>query len=145
MLEWKQDGDSDVEFSCIACSFVGKKRKKETSTCLVALGTDAGEVFAINAKDGEMKWKSSGHHKGRIAALSFANKGRKLCVISTDGTTCEMNSETGELLKEIKISKKYISSSVYFSDDKILVAASSKIRLLSLDDGEELLKFSTDA
>ncbi|GKA72083.1 small-subunit processome, Utp12 [Tanacetum coccineum] len=145
LAEWKQDGDSDVEFSCIACSFVGKKRKKETSTCLVALGTDAGEVFAINAKDGEMKWKSSGHHKGRIASLSFANKGRKLCVISTDGTTCEMNSETGELLKEMKISKKYISSSVYFSDDKILAAASSKIRVLSLEDGEELLKFSTDA
>lgn len=53
----------------------------------------------------------------RIAALSFANKGRKLCAISTDGTTCEMNSETGELLKEMKISKKLISSSVYFSGE----------------------------
>ncbi|PWA97658.1 small-subunit processome, Utp12 [Artemisia annua] len=145
LAEWKQDGDSDVQFSCIACSFVGKKRKKETSTCLVALGTDGGEVFAINAKDGEMKWKSSGHHHGRIAALSFANKGRKVCAISTDGTTCELNSESGELQKEFRISKKYTSSSVYLSDDKILAAASSKIRVLSLEDGEELLKFSTDS
>ncbi|KAJ9559516.1 hypothetical protein OSB04_004676 [Centaurea solstitialis] len=165
LAEWKHpDGESDVQFSCIACSFVGKKRRKENGTCLVALGTDDGEVFVINATAAERKWKSSGHHQGydnidikiRIAALSFANKGRKICVISTDGTTCEMDSETGELLKETKISKKYISSSVYiygecsehldvvFYDDKILAAANTKIRVLGLEDGEELLKFSTD-
>ncbi|XP_024973092.1 WD repeat-containing protein 43 isoform X2 [Cynara cardunculus var. scolymus] len=120
------------------------EKRKEKGTCLVALGTDDGEVFTINATAAEMKWKSSGHHHGRIAALSFANKGRKLCVISTDGATCEMNSESGELLKETKISKKYISSAVYFSDDKILAAANTKIRVLSLEDGKELLKFSTD-
>ncbi|KAL7616693.1 uncharacterized protein LOC111909561 isoform X1 [Lactuca sativa] len=146
LAEWKQsDGDSVAQFSCIACSFVGKKRRKENSTCLVALGTDDGEVFTINATSAELKWKSSGHHHSRIAALSFANKGRKLCAISTDGTTCEMNSETGELLKEMKISKKLISSSVYFSDDKILAASNTKIKVLNLEDGEELVKFSTDA
>lgn len=145
LAEWKQpDGESDVQFSCIACSFVGKKHRKKNGTCLVALGRDDGEVFVINATAAEMQWKSSGHHHGRIAALSFANKGRKLCVISTDGTTCEMNSGTGELLKETKIPKKYISSSVYFSDDKILAAANTKIRVLGLEDGKELLKFSTD-
>ncbi|CAH1442569.1 unnamed protein product [Lactuca virosa] len=146
LAEWKQSyGDSVAQFSCIACSFVGKKRRKENSTCLVALGTDDGEVFTINATSAELKWKSSGHHHSRIAAISFANKGRKLCAISTDGTTCEMNSETGELLKEMKISKKHISSSVYLSDDKILAASNTKIKVLNLEDGEELVKFSTDA
>ncbi|CAH1440149.1 unnamed protein product [Lactuca virosa] len=101
-----------------------KNCRKENSTCLVALGTDDGEVFTINATSAELKWKSYGHHHSRIAALSFANKGCKLCAISTDGTTCEMNSET---------------------DDKILAASNTKIRVLTLDDGEELLKFSTDA
>nr|XP_043636159.1 WD repeat-containing protein 43 [Erigeron canadensis] len=147
LAEWKHsDEDSDVQFSCIACSFVGtKKRRKENGTCLVALGTDSGEVFTINATNGELMWKSSGDHHGRIVALSFANQGPKVCVISTDGTTCELNSGTGELLKETKFSKKYISTSVYIFDDKILAAASSKIRVLSLEDGNELLKFSTDS
>uniref|UniRef100_A0A251UV12 Putative quinoprotein alcohol dehydrogenase-like superfamily n=1 Tax=Helianthus annuus TaxID=4232 RepID=A0A251UV12_HELAN len=55
-----------------------------------------------------MKWKLSRTEFGEIATLSFTNKGRKLCAISTDGTLCEMNSETGEILKEITIPKKYI-------------------------------------
>ncbi|KAL7609189.1 hypothetical protein Lser_V15G11898 [Lactuca serriola] len=97
--------------------------RKENSTCLVALGIDDGEVFTINATSAELKCISSGHHHSRTAGLSFANKGRKLCAISTDGKTCEMNSET---------------------DDKILPASNTKIRVLTLDDGEELLKFSTD-
>ncbi|CAH1433315.1 unnamed protein product [Lactuca virosa] len=108
----------------ISVIFQELQRRKENSTCLVALGTDDGEVFTINATSAELKWKSSGHYHSRIAALSFANKGRKLCAISIDGTTCEMNSET---------------------DDKILAASNTKIRVLTLDDGEELLKFSTDA
>ncbi|CAI9274490.1 unnamed protein product [Lactuca saligna] len=67
-----------------------KNCRKENSTCLVALGTNDGKVFTISATSTELKWKSSGHYH-RIAALSFANKGCKLCAISTDGTICEMN------------------------------------------------------
>ncbi|CAH1444273.1 unnamed protein product [Lactuca virosa] len=52
---------------------------------------------------------------------------------------------TGELLFFLLQTKgKLISSFVYFSDDKILAALNTKIRVLTLDDGEELLKFSTD-
>nr|KAJ0206778.1 hypothetical protein LSAT_V11C500228620 [Lactuca sativa] len=96
----------------ISVIFQELQRRKENSTCLVALGTDDGEVFIINATSVD-----------RIAALSFANKGRKLCAISTDGTTCEMNSETGELLKEMKISNKLISSSVYIFLNAALLTA----------------------
>ncbi|KAL4559941.1 hypothetical protein LXL04_032087 [Taraxacum kok-saghyz] len=146
LAEWKHsDGDSVSQFSSIACSFVGKKRRKENNTCLVALGTYNGDIFTINATSAELKWKSSGHHHSKIAALSFSNKGRTLCAISTDGTTCELNSETGELIKEIKIPKKHISSSVFFSDDKILAASNTKIRVLTLEDGKELHKHSTDS
>ncbi|XP_071733451.1 uncharacterized protein [Rutidosis leptorrhynchoides] len=148
LAEWKRSDDeySDIQFSCIACSSVGKKRKKEKGTCLVALGTDNGEVLTVDASatNAELKWKSSGHHHGRIVALSFTKKGHKLRVISTDGRTSELNSETGELIKEIKVSKKYISSVAIFSGDKLLAAGSSKIRVLSLEDGDEIVKFSTD-
>ncbi|KVH98017.1 Small-subunit processome, Utp12 [Cynara cardunculus var. scolymus] len=137
LAEWKQpDGESDAHFSCIACSFVGKKRRKEKGTCLVALGTDDGEVFTINATAAEMK---------RIAALSFANKGRKLCVISTDGATCEMNSESGELLKETKISKKYISSAVYFSVRHISMLEDTNLIITSGFDDKNLQVWKNEA
>lgn len=47
-----------------------------------------------------------------ITNLAFENKGRRLRAVGTDGITSEMNSETGEILKELKLSKKSISSSV---------------------------------
>ncbi|GFY96990.1 hypothetical protein Acr_11g0012960 [Actinidia rufa] len=65
LAEWRQsDADSDVSFSCMACSFVGKKKhRKEHGTCLLALGSDAGEVLAVDAshwrEEVEIYWMSS--------------------------------------------------------------------------------------
>ncbi|KAL8232363.1 hypothetical protein R6Q57_002141 [Mikania cordata] len=144
LSEWKHPSRHDgVEYTCIACSFVGKKRRKEKGTCLVANATNESDVYAINATDAKMKWKLSRTELGEIAALSFTNKGRKLFVIGAHGTLCEINSENGDILKEIQFSKKYISSLVYIFDDKILAASDSNIRVLSLEDGNVLVKFSS--
>lgn len=40
------------------------QRRKGQATCLVVLGTDGGDVLAINAFTGETKWKYTGHHTG---------------------------------------------------------------------------------
>ncbi|KAL8233351.1 hypothetical protein R6Q59_019451 [Mikania micrantha] len=144
LSEWKHPSRHDgVEYTCVACSFVGKKRRKEKGTCLVAYSTNESDVYAINATDAKMKWKLSRTELGEIAALSFTNKGHKLFVIGTHGTLCEINSENGDILKEVQFSKKYISSSVYIFDDKILAASDSNIRVLSLEDGNVLVKFSS--
>ncbi|KAI7750770.1 hypothetical protein M8C21_028343 [Ambrosia artemisiifolia] len=144
LSEWKHPSKHDgVQYTCIACCFVGKKRRKENRTCLVAYATNESDVYTISATDAKMKWKLSRAEFGEIAALSFTNKGRKLCVISTDGTLCEMNSETGEILKEIEFPKKYISTLAYIFDDKILAASDGHIRVLSLEDGDVLVKFSS--
>ncbi|KAM0066081.1 putative transcription factor WD40-like family [Helianthus debilis subsp. tardiflorus] len=144
LSEWKHPSKHDgVEYTRIACSFVGKKRRKENSTCLVAYATNKSDIYTISATDATMKWKLSRTEFGEIATLSFTNKGRKLYVISTDGTLCEMNSETGEILKEITIPKKYISTLAYIFDDKILAASDGHIRVLSLEDGDVLAKFSS--
>ncbi|KAI3761446.1 hypothetical protein L1987_51862 [Smallanthus sonchifolius] len=144
LAEWKHPSSHDgVQYTCIACSFVGNKRRKENGTCLVAYATNESDIYTISATDAKMKWKLSRTEFGEIAALSFTNKGRKLCVISKDGTLCEMNSETGEILKEIKFPKKYISTLVYIFDDKILAASDSSIRVLSLEDGNVLVKVSS--
>ncbi|KAJ0816644.1 putative transcription factor WD40-like family [Helianthus annuus] len=144
LSEWKHPSKHDgVQYTRIACSFVGKKRRKEKSTCLVAYATNESDIYTISATDATMKWKLSRTEFGEIATLSFTNKGRKLCVISTDGTLCEMNSETGEILKEITIPKKYISTLADIFDDKILAASDGHIRVLSLEDGDVLAKFSS--
>ncbi|KAJ0579413.1 putative transcription factor WD40-like family [Helianthus annuus] len=144
LSEWKHPSKHDgVQYTRIACSFVGKKRRKENSTCLVAYATNESDIYTISATDATMKWKLSRTEFGEIATLSFTNKGRKLCAISTDGTLCEMNSETGEILKEITIPKKYISTLAYIFDDKILAASDGHVRVLSLEDGDVLAKFSS--
>uniref|UniRef100_A0A5B6YPR2 Putative WD repeat-containing protein 43 n=1 Tax=Davidia involucrata TaxID=16924 RepID=A0A5B6YPR2_DAVIN len=120
--DWKQsDGDSDVSFSYMACSFVGKKRRKESATFLLALGTNAGEILSINVLTGERTWKSTECHPGGIAGLFFANRGRSLYIVGSNGMTSEMNSETGERVREFKASKTVISSACSCGNYVILV------------------------
>lgn len=52
-------------------TWLNSQRRKEYGTCLVVLGTDSGEVFTINANNGELKWKSSGHHNGYAIIIIF--------------------------------------------------------------------------
>lgn len=86
----------------------------------------------------------------------------------------EMKSETGEVIREFKASEKPISSSaflcgefashaccivdlyffffgsyilsfsIYMPEEKIFALASSEVRILSLENEEEVLKFSDD-
>ncbi|KAG5537593.1 hypothetical protein RHGRI_024895 [Rhododendron griersonianum] len=88
VAEWKQtDAPSEASISCMACSFIGKKRRKEHGTCLLAVGSNAGEVFAVDVFTGEEKWKSPGCHA----------EGRILHTVGNDGIASEMNSESGEV------------------------------------------------
>lgn len=145
LAEWKQpDGEPVVSYSCLACSFVGKKRRKERGTLLLALGTSNGDILAVDVLTGEMKWKSTGRHPGGLAGLAFAKKGRSLHVVGTNGMASEMKSEMGEVIREFKASEKPISSSAFLCEEKIFALASSEVRILSLENGEEVLKFSDD-
>ncbi|KAK9280845.1 hypothetical protein L1049_003735 [Liquidambar formosana] len=145
LAEWKQSDDNpDVNYSCMTCSLIRKKRKKARGTCLLALSTDDGDILAVNVFTGEMKWKSSGCYPGGIAGLSFANKGHSLYVVGTNRMASEINSETGEIIREFKASKRPISSLAFSGDEKILAMASSKLQLLSLENGKEILKVSLD-
>ncbi|KAJ8755993.1 hypothetical protein K2173_024538 [Erythroxylum novogranatense] len=142
MLEWRQ---SDVScYSCMACSFVGKKRKKGSSCLLLALGTTEGDVCVVDAFTGVSKWKSSACHPGGVVGLAFARKGRSLHTVGSNGMASERNSESAEVIREWSASKKAISSSAFSSDETMLTVVSNRTRILSLEDGTELLKFSND-
>ncbi|XP_044484035.1 WD repeat-containing protein 43 isoform X2 [Mangifera indica] len=141
LAEWKHpDGDTIVGYSCMACSFVGKKRRKERGTFLLALGTSEGEMLVIDAFSGETKWKSTGHHSGGVAALSFANRGRSLHVVGRRGMAFVMKSESGEVIREFGASEKPISCLAFSCDEKNVALASDGIRVLSMESGKEVLK-----
>ena len=100
VAEWKgPDVDSSISYSCMTCSFVGKKRRKEHGACLLlALVTNDGSILVVDIFAGEMKWESSRYHPGGIVGLSFANKGRILHVVGTNGMVSTLKSENGELI-----------------------------------------------
>ncbi|KAL2338126.1 hypothetical protein Fmac_012572 [Flemingia macrophylla] len=143
LAEWKpSDEDHDIYYSCIACSFIGKVRRKEQGTCLLALGTVDGSVLAVDVSTGVRKLTTS--HPSRICGLSFANEGHLLRIVGHNGIAYEVNTETGELLKEFKISKKSITSLAFSHDEKYLAIVSSKLRVISWEIEKEVLKFPDD-
>ncbi|KAL5161283.1 Methionine aminopeptidase 1A [Glycine soja] len=79
-----------------------------------------------------------------ICGLSFANKGRLLHIVGHNGVAYGVNTETGELLKEFKITKKSITSLAFSHDEKYLAIVSSRPRVISWEIGEEILKFPND-
>ncbi|KAL5074371.1 hypothetical protein RYX36_013355 [Vicia faba] len=81
-------------------------KRKDQGTCIVAIGTDDGKVLAVDVSTGDKRWPTSHPIPGGICGLSFAKKGQLLCVVGHDGKAYEINSETGELLKEFRVSKK---------------------------------------
>lgn len=143
LAEWKpSDEDHDIRYSCIACSFIGKKRRKEQRTLLLALGSIDGSVLAVDVSTGERKLTTS--HPGGIGGLSFANKGCLLRIVGHSGMAYEVNTQTGEVLKEFKISKKSITSLAFSHDEKYLAIVSSKLRVINWEIGKEVLKSPND-
>ncbi|GMI91863.1 hypothetical protein HRI_002855600 [Hibiscus trionum] len=144
LAEWKQsDANPANSYSSMAFSFI-KKHKKGHGTCLLALGTNEGDIFTIDVFAGDRKWSSTGYYPGGIAGLSFTNKGHSLYVIGSNGKASEMNSVNGDLIREFKASKRSISSLSFSQDGKYLALANDKIRVVNLTNGKELLKSPDD-
>ncbi|WCJ40603.1 transducin family protein / WD-40 repeat family protein [Euphorbia peplus] len=145
LAEWKQSDSSLLSYSCMACTYVEKKKKKEGSSVIVALGTSDGDIqlFAIDVS-GKIKWESSRRHTCGVIGLAFANEGHRLRVIGTNGKLCEMKTKSGELLQKFKAFKKSVSAIAFSNDEKMLAVTSSKAQVFSLDDGQELLRLPDD-
>ncbi|KAJ8536244.1 hypothetical protein K7X08_034645 [Anisodus acutangulus] len=141
--QWRPENSGD-SFSYIACCIVGKKRRKE-QYLLVALGSNDGSVLAVDISAELVRWRKDGALPSGATGLFFAGKGRRIHAVAANGLVFEMNSETGEVIKEFRVSKKPISSVAHSTDEKIIAAASDKLRFLSSESGKELLKFSPDS
>ncbi|KAH1085160.1 hypothetical protein GLYMA_07G032500v4 [Glycine max] len=129
-------------FIILVLHVVSLGKRKEQGTSLLALSTIDGSVIAVDVSTGERKLTTS--HPGGICGLSFANKGRLLRIVGHNGVAYEVNTETGEVLKEFKISKKSITSLAFSNDEKYLAIVSSRLRIISWEIGKEILKFPND-
>ncbi|XP_052724464.1 uncharacterized protein LOC108320620 isoform X2 [Vigna angularis] len=121
---------------------VTQEKRKEQGTFLLALGTIDGRVLVVDVSTGDRKLITS--YPGEICGLSFANKGHVLRIVGRNGMAYEVNTETGQLLKEFKVSKKSITCLAFSHDEKYLAIVSSKIRVISWEIGKEVLKFPND-
>ncbi|KAK6795489.1 hypothetical protein RDI58_008942 [Solanum bulbocastanum] len=141
--QWRPENSGD-SFSYMACCIIGKKRRKEQSL-LVALASDDGSVLAVDISAKLVRWRKDGALPSGAIGLFFVGKGRRINGVAANGLVLEMDSETGEVNKEFKVSKKSISSVAHSTDEKIIAVASDKLRFLSPESGKELLKFSPDS
>ncbi|XP_027344525.1 WD repeat-containing protein 43-like isoform X2 [Abrus precatorius] len=129
-------------FVILVLHVVSLEKRKEQGTCLLALGTVDGSVLAVDVSSGEREWTTN--YPGGVCGLTFAQKGHILRIVGHNGMGYEVNTETGELLKEFKISKKSISSLSFSHDEKYLAIVSTKLRVISWEIGKEVLKFPDD-
>ncbi|KAK4362212.1 hypothetical protein RND71_017453 [Anisodus tanguticus] len=116
----------------------GVRRKEQC--LLVALGSDDGSVLAVDISAELVRWRKDGALPSGTTGLFFVGKGRRIHAVAANGLVFEMNSETGEVIKEFKVSKKPISSVAHST-----AAAGDKLRFLCSESGKELLKFSPDS
>ncbi|XP_048552094.1 uncharacterized protein LOC125531922 isoform X1 [Triticum urartu] len=97
----------DDSYSCIACSSVQKKHKKDGDLIVVAVGTANGVVLALDSTG--VIWKSA-CHTGKVISLHFSKQGCVLITASRDGVICELDTWTGKSKDTLKASKKSINS-----------------------------------
>ncbi|KAJ1392169.1 WD40/YVTN repeat-like-containing domain superfamily [Sesbania bispinosa] len=74
-------------------------------------------------------------------AIVEQDKGHLLCIVGHNGMASEINTKTGELSKEFRVSKKSISSLAFSHDEKYLAIVSTKLRVVSWENEKEVLKF----
>ncbi|KAI4324703.1 hypothetical protein MLD38_030165 [Melastoma candidum] len=148
VAQWEQqDGVPDVHYSCMALRFTEKKkiRHRNAHYCLLAIGTDDGQVLAFDVLTNEVIWKSTISQSG-LTALSFANEETSLYAVGSHEVV-EIDAESGQLVKSLKTTKKPIHSASFSlaADRKIIFIFDGYLRLLSLDDGKELVKMKSNS
>ncbi|VAH77918.1 unnamed protein product [Triticum turgidum subsp. durum] len=131
----------DDSYSCIACSSVQKKHKKDGDLIVVAVGTANGVVLALDSTG--VIWKSA-CHTGKVISLHFSKQGRVLITASRDGVICELDTWTGKSKNTLKASKKSINSLTLSHDEKFMVVSGKTTKLYSMKDKKEILKIHSD-
>jgi len=101
---------------------------------LVVVGTGKGDIIALGADDGKVRWK---HNTGASILAPAAISGGRVVVLGNDGTVTAVDQNTGEQVWTYDIpmpplSVRGSSSPVIFDDNTVIVAGASG-RIYGLD------------
>ncbi|KAA8548977.1 hypothetical protein F0562_000661 [Nyssa sinensis] len=134
-------GHLSIDYTCMKWFSWDKKKKRKLGSSLLVLGTGSGDVLALDVSAGQLKWRVSDCHPGGVSAISFPTNGSCIYTAGADGTICELDSMTGNLLGKFKASTKAISSMSVSPDGKILATAAAQLKIFN-SDHKKIQKFS---
>ncbi|PON88221.1 WD repeat containing protein [Trema orientale] len=139
----RERGHLSVDYTCMKWfSLERKQKKRKLGSSLLILGTGSGDVLALDVSAGQLKWRVSDCHSGGVSAISFSRNGSCVYTAGSDGTVCQVDSLTGNLLGKIKASTKAISSLSVSPDGKVLATAAGQLKIFSSSDHKKIQKFS---
>ncbi|XP_076920662.1 uncharacterized protein LOC143581864 [Bidens hawaiensis] len=137
-----EGGHMSVDYTCMKWLSLEKKKKRKLRNSLLILGTGGGDILALDASAGQLKWRVSDCHPGGATAISAPASGSHVYTAGVDGMVCELDSMTGNLLSKFKASAKAISAMCVSSDGKLLATAAAQLKIFSCSDHKKIQKFS---
>ncbi|XP_028083488.1 WD repeat-containing protein 43 isoform X3 [Camellia sinensis] len=118
------------------------KKKRKIGSSLLVLGTGSGDVLALDASAGQLKWRVSDCHPGGVSAISFPTHDSCIYTAGVDGIICKLDSMSGNLLEKFRAATKAISSMSVSSDGKTIATAAAQLKVFNCSDHTKIQKFS---
>ncbi|XP_013620111.1 PREDICTED: uncharacterized protein LOC106326739 [Brassica oleracea var. oleracea] len=81
----------------------------------LVLGTGGGDVLALDVASGQLKWRISDCHPGGVNAVSSSAKASCIYSGGADGMVCEIDPNSGNLIRKFKASTKAVSFFICFT------------------------------
>ncbi|CAM8904620.1 unnamed protein product [Rhodiola kirilowii] len=135
-------GHLSIDYTCMKWISLDKKKKRKLGCSLLVLGTGSGDVLALDAAAGHLKWIVSDSHPGGVTSISFSSQSSSIYSAGADGMVCKIDCMTGNMLEKFKASTKAISSLAVSPDGSMLVTASAQLKVYNCANNKKLFKFS---
>ncbi|CAL5393384.1 unnamed protein product [Camellia sinensis] len=135
-------GHLSVDYTCMKWLSLDKKKKRKIGSSLLVLGTGSGDVLALDASAGQLKWRVSDCHPGGVSAISFPTHDSCIYTAGVDGIICKLDSMSGNLLEKFRAATKAISSMSVSSDGKTIATAAAQLKVFNCSDHTKIQKFS---
>ncbi|KAF5950845.1 hypothetical protein HYC85_012838 [Camellia sinensis] len=137
-------GHLSVDYTCMKWLSLDKKKKRKIGSSLLVLGTGSGDVLALDASAGQLKWRVSDCHPGGVSAISFPTHDSCIYTAGVDGIICKLDSMSGNLLEKFRAATKAISSMSVSSDGKTIATAAAQLKVFNCSDHTKIQKGLSD-
>ncbi|PKU77454.1 WD repeat-containing protein 43 isoform X1 [Dendrobium catenatum] len=135
-------GHLALNFKCMKWVQLESKKKKMHVNSLLVLGTDSGDVLAVEVSTGQLRWRVCDCHSGGVSAISFSSHNSFLYTAGLDGMVCQIDCSIGSVIRKFRLFTKGISTMAISADGNMLAAAAGLLKIFSCTDNEKIQKFS---